>query len=89
MDNGFVTEIAVLELSLQTNRGRIVVIEPDPVLFPDVHTVQLFQKRFVIEVVKIQTSDFISSVYGMTVRLHHRPQSLPQETAPTLSTGRL
>ena len=60
------------------NEGRIVIVQTDAVLFADIYPVQFFSESFIVKVVKIQTSYFISSVYGMAVRFHHRPKPLPQ-----------
>ena len=56
----------------------IVVIQADPIFFPDAHTVQLFSQCLVIRIVKIQTADLVMAVFGVAVRCHNRTQPLPQ-----------
>ena len=69
---------AALALLLQLDEARVAVVIPDTELFPPAHAVQLFAQRPILRRVKIEAPDAVPAIHRMCIRLHHRPQPLPQ-----------
>ena len=75
----------MLELSLKADKGVVVVVKTDSVLFTHVYSVELFSEGFVVNVVKIQASYVIFPILRVVVGLHHTSQSLAQNNCVQLA----